>query len=87
MSTAPAHVVAAVATELAVPTAIAARIVDENAERIASRRMPAGVTAFGYAGAQGHHLTLTIGDRSIVELKVSAGAIDEIEAHRAGAPA
>lgn len=77
-----AHVVAAVATELAVPTPIAARIVEDNAERIARYRMPSAVEAFGYAGDQGQHLTLTVSGQTICELKVSAASIDEIVAHR-----
>jgi hypothetical protein len=81
------HVVAAIAAELAVPAVIAGRIVEENLDRLRSRRMPADVSAFGYAGAQGHHLALTTRDVSIVDLKVSAECISAIEAHRAGAPA
>jgi hypothetical protein len=77
------HVVAAVAAELAVTQVIAGRIVEENLERLATRRMPAGVSAFGYAGAHGHHLSLMTGDVAIVDLRVSAESISAIEAYRA----
>lgn len=81
------HVVKAVAAELAVPATIAGRIIEENLDRLRSRRMPADVSAFGYAGALGHHLALTTRGTAIVDLKVSADAIAEIEAHRTCATA
>ena len=79
------HVVSAVAAELAIPAALAGHIVEENLERLATRRMPADVTAFGYAGAAGHHLALTTRGVAICDLAVSAACIAEIEAHRAKA--
>lgn len=77
------HVIAAVAAALSITPAVAARIVEENAETLHARAIPDRVEAMGYATANGSHLMLASTDRAVIcDLRISVGALAAIEAER-----
>lgn len=77
------HVIDAIAATLDVSRDIAARIHRENSMTLAWKTIPAEVLAIGYAGNHGHHLMLADADHDVIcELRVSAGAIEDIDRHR-----